>query len=114
MAKQLAESTNVSSVPSESPTTTTTSPTTIHADEQQRNFGQKLESPTLSTDTTDGVGGGAEGVLDVTDHGVMDEELSCDHSRDNFLVKLKQFSMFLGPAVLISVGYVDPGNCMTY
>jgi hypothetical protein len=35
-----------------------------------------------------------------------------DHSQDSTLKKIKQFVLFLGPAVLVSVGYVDPGNCM--
>jgi len=30
---------------------------------------------------------------------------------DTLMTKIKQFFKFLGPAVLISVGYVDPGNC---
>lgn len=36
-----------------------------------------------------------------------------DHSEDTFLTKCKQFLFFFGPAVLISVGYVDPGNWAT-
>ena len=34
-----------------------------------------------------------------------------DHSQDSTIKKMKQFLAFLGPAVLVSVGYVDPGNC---
>lgn len=36
-----------------------------------------------------------------------------NHSEDTFLTKCKQFLFFFGPAVLISVGYVDPGNWAT-
>ncbi len=36
-----------------------------------------------------------------------------DHSEDTLLTKCKQFLFFFGPAVLISVGYVDPGNWAT-
>jgi len=36
-----------------------------------------------------------------------------DHSKDSYYTQFKQFLAFLGPAVLISVGYVDPGNWAT-
>lgn len=36
-----------------------------------------------------------------------------DARNDSFFAKVKQFFKFLGPAVLISVGYVDPGNWAT-
>ncbi|MNE99759.1 manganese transport protein MntH [compost metagenome] len=36
---------------------------------------------------------------------------SLAQENDTLTTKIKQFFKFLGPAVLISVGYVDPGNC---
>lgn len=44
-------------------------------------------------------------VIDINDSTLV------DHSQDTFKQKLIQFLKFMGPAVLISVGYVDPGNC---
>lgn len=44
---------------------------------------------------------------------VNDDDATVDHSQDSFFVKFKQFLHFVGPAVLISVGYVDPGNWAT-
>lgn len=43
---------------------------------------------------------------------INEEQEHLDYSQDSFRTKLIQFLKFLGPGVLISVGYIDPGNCM--
>jgi hypothetical protein len=43
---------------------------------------------------------------------LINETIKYQPENDTFKQKVVQFIKFLGPAVLISVGYIDPGNCM--